>query len=274
MCGLGLVVLLAGKTATAAVLPLQPPVEGSLTNFDVVNYTGQYANNFEIVLNGITKSEITGFYTNPNYGNPTVTPIANGVMVIYANPQYPTAPGTTEHFGVRLPNSNLINPNTLTTYWTENSVASPTMIWPMINAYVAWHNGQYEMEDVISLNNSATSAFWVQRSDNWVQGDIQLGNLMPGDPDITGATLLDSSPRLLLPGTSVTQYSPLPSLSGDWTRILACDVYGDNYNLTTEQHIQGSYLASFYNGNLGLQQNSWVDTWGDCWGSAPDPGIL
>ena len=25
---------------------------------------------------------------------------------------------------------------------------------------------------------------------------------------------------------------------------------------------------------LGLQQNSWVENWGDCWGSAPAPGIL
>jgi hypothetical protein len=33
-----------------------------------------------------------------------------------------------------------------------------------------------------------------------------------------------------------------------------------------------AYLAA--KEKMGLQQNSWVGKWGDCWGSAPDPGIL
>ena len=225
-------------------------VEGSLTNFNMVNNTGSNANNFEIALAEVTPSEITGFYTNPNYGNPTITTTGTGVLVTYANPQHPTAPGATEHFGVRMADSSLISANTLTTYWTEDSIASPTMAWPTISSSVVDVNGVQEMQDVISLSASATTAAWVQRSANWVPGAVAPGNLMPTDPIITGATLIDPSALLILPGEDLTLDSPIPNEAGEMSRILAYDVYGDDYNLTLDQHTQGAYLSTFYDATV------------------------
>jgi len=41
------------------------------------------------------------------------------------------------------------------------------------------------------------------------------------------------------------------------------------YNLALDEEEREELLQV-----LGLQQNSWVENWGDCWGSAPAPGIL
>jgi len=61
-------------------------IEGFLSNFDVVNETGQDAHGFEIQLEGAVQNDL--YYTSygQQYGMPTVTPYATGVRVRWESP--------------------------------------------------------------------------------------------------------------------------------------------------------------------------------------------
>jgi len=61
---------------------------GTISNFDVFNDTGEVTHGFEIDLEGVSSTDITYTFGAPyeRYGNPTITPTATGVAVIYASP--------------------------------------------------------------------------------------------------------------------------------------------------------------------------------------------
>ena len=58
---------------------------GSLSNFDVYNYTGQDAHGFEIELDGLQPAQAYYFFTATRYGAPTVSAFPGGVYVRYAS---------------------------------------------------------------------------------------------------------------------------------------------------------------------------------------------
>src|SRR5947209_17748771 len=68
------------STATTAPITLF----GSLSNFDVLNDTGQVAHGFEIELDGI--NSIGGSFDANRYGAPVVVPFAGGLYVRYESP--------------------------------------------------------------------------------------------------------------------------------------------------------------------------------------------
>lgn len=57
---------------------------GSLSNFDVVNDTGEICRGFEIELEGVNPSDISFTFGNPyiRYGDPTLTPTGSGGTVV------------------------------------------------------------------------------------------------------------------------------------------------------------------------------------------------
>src|SRR5437868_3889567 len=61
-------------------------ISGYLSNFDVVNETGQDAHGFEIQLEGAAQNDL--YYTAPGqqYGAATVVPYATGVKVRWESP--------------------------------------------------------------------------------------------------------------------------------------------------------------------------------------------
>ena len=61
---------------------------GTLSNFDVVNDTGEVCRGFEIELDGISPSDIYSTFGSPyiRYGDPTITATATGTLVRYASP--------------------------------------------------------------------------------------------------------------------------------------------------------------------------------------------
>jgi len=64
-----------------------PPVTyGTLDNFDVINDTGGDCHGFEIELEGITSADVPYWFGAPyqRYGEPTIVPTSNGVIVRYA----------------------------------------------------------------------------------------------------------------------------------------------------------------------------------------------
>lgn len=60
---------------------------GSLSNFDVVNDTGEICRGFEIELEGVSPSEIYSTFGNPyiRYGDPTLIATGTGTIVRYAS---------------------------------------------------------------------------------------------------------------------------------------------------------------------------------------------
>lgn len=60
---------------------------GSLSNFDVVNDTGEICRGFEIELEGVSSSDIWSTFGSPyiRYGDPTIVPTATGIIVRYAS---------------------------------------------------------------------------------------------------------------------------------------------------------------------------------------------
>jgi hypothetical protein len=60
---------------------------GSLSNFDVVNDTGDVCRGFEIELEGVSSSDIYSTFGSPyiRYGDPTIVPTATGIIVRYAS---------------------------------------------------------------------------------------------------------------------------------------------------------------------------------------------
>ena len=71
----------------AAPLALQAQtvtMYGALSNFDVINDTGEQAHGFEIEIHGITS--VGGTFTWNRYGASQITPFADGVYVRYLSP--------------------------------------------------------------------------------------------------------------------------------------------------------------------------------------------
>ncbi len=58
---------------------------GALSNFDVLNDTGQDAHGFEIEIDGITSAQAPYYFTATRYGGPSIIPIQNGVIFHYAS---------------------------------------------------------------------------------------------------------------------------------------------------------------------------------------------
>src|SRR5258708_37219460 len=73
--------LLAFRVAPIAVYAQSVTLFGALTNFDVLNDTGQDTHGFEIELDGITRSQVLYTFPATRYGGATVTAFTGGVYV-------------------------------------------------------------------------------------------------------------------------------------------------------------------------------------------------
>jgi hypothetical protein len=60
-------------------------VSGSLSNFDVINHTGNDAHGFEIELEGLQPQDVYYTFSAQRYGSPVVVPYATGVRVRWAS---------------------------------------------------------------------------------------------------------------------------------------------------------------------------------------------
>ncbi len=95
---LAMVVTIPGA-ASASTKHTTSVTYGTISNFDVFNDTGQETEGFEIELDGVSSSDLTYEFGAPyeRYGNPTITPFAGGVYVIYASPYDPATHTFTQH---------------------------------------------------------------------------------------------------------------------------------------------------------------------------------
>ncbi len=121
---LGMVVTIPGA-ASASAKHTTSVTFGTISNFDVFNDTGQVTNGFEIELDGVTSADISYTFGAPyeRYGNPTITPIAGGVDVIYASPWDPVAKQFTQGTPIA---PTPIQPTAGHQCWTGGSPTYPT----------------------------------------------------------------------------------------------------------------------------------------------------
>ncbi len=198
-----------------------PTMFGSLSNFDVLNDTGEVAHGFEIELDGITQQQAYYFYTFNRYGQPTMTPFAGGVYVRYmsqwdaAAQQFTTGtpittdltmtttghqcvgaqPSGCEHFGaVTLANPTrtiyrwlLADPNNPGGLITSNNpVAIPAPTWTVQPPAVAGGAPIVAAEIVAPEpprpEQLAGDAQWVKIYKTELPREVKLEELMTDDP--------------------------------------------------------------------------------------------
>ncbi len=77
-----LILVVTGTTAQASTM------FGSLSNFDVINDTGEVCRGFEIELEGVSPTDISFTFGNPyiRYGDPTKISTPTGTIIRYASP--------------------------------------------------------------------------------------------------------------------------------------------------------------------------------------------
>jgi hypothetical protein len=100
-------------------------VIGALSNFDVVNNSGQDANDFEIELGSVEPDDIKGTFPGFGDADPEITDTGDGVKIRWAGNDIPA--GSMEHFGVRLKDGTQ----------TESATAS----WTKDGALIAFNAG-------------------------------------------------------------------------------------------------------------------------------------
>lgn len=131
---LGLLLSAAMSALSMATPSIASPIYGELSNFDIINDTGQTAHGFEIELDGCDSSQVYYTFGAPynRYGDPTITTVGGNTFIRYqsaysngswavgtdsgpygptgghslynptygGDPAYPNVPG--DHFGVSL----------------------------------------------------------------------------------------------------------------------------------------------------------------------------
>ena len=111
------IVVLFATMATMTASPAKAQVGYSawFNNFNVWNYSGQTANDFELYLGGVSSNQIKTYYTG-SYPDYAVTNVADGVIVEWTGST--TANGAYAHFGVHL--NPFVNPSAFNLTWTSN----------------------------------------------------------------------------------------------------------------------------------------------------------
>jgi len=187
-------VLLLAAAATMTVSSAKADIYESLWNFEVLNRTGQTANDFELTL-AVNPSQITFLYTQPpgykhGYPNVNVQPNAGGSLITWTGSTTPSiiptngpaSLGDWTHFGVGWtpPPYNAVDP---TFTWTAdgNPIGSATMI------LATWHTVEHNMP--VFTIKPFPDPEWVIIGIYAVLGPSpKLDDLVVGDPQWNGAT--------------------------------------------------------------------------------------
>jgi hypothetical protein len=132
------IILAFAATAAMTVSSAKADIYEILWNFEVLNETGQTANDFELSL-GVDPAQITWIYTQPpgfknGYPDFSLQGIAGGTRITWKGSSTPSGTGIWTHFGVGWtpPPYNPINP---TYTWTSDgsNIGPATMFWPLVH---------------------------------------------------------------------------------------------------------------------------------------------
>jgi hypothetical protein len=191
------IVALFAAVVTATTASAQIDSIGQwLYNFNVPNNTGQYANNFEVTLCGVTSNQIAGLFTN-NCTNYSITENSSNCSVITWYGSYP--PDSSPHFGVTLTNYN--NVTSLALNWTSNNTAVGSV------SCVRGHHGVYDNTDGVYISNAdPNNALWISVALVGMPDPVQLTDLTTNGPEWANAATNFVPAIRLAAGASNTYY--------------------------------------------------------------------
>lgn len=207
---------LAATCLGPAAAVAQPVIQGTLSNFDVWNRTGQTANDFHVDLRGINPNLINNLYLG-DYPNATIAANQGGTSITWTGSS--TANGDFDHFGVRLNGAQ--NPTGVRMNWTFDGVN----IGGISDVAQMWFTDIGVVID--DITNRSSTPFWIQRRINTVvePEDIELEDLLIGLPIWNSATLIDPDPIWLGPGD--TQLYEFQVQNDTAAVVMMYDVFAD-----------------------------------------------
>ncbi|HVT11027.1 MAG TPA: hypothetical protein VHE55_02065 [Fimbriimonadaceae bacterium] len=200
--------------ACAAMAPLSAlaQVRGYLSNFDVWNFSGKTANDFELYLGGITPDMITSTFRG-NFPNAQITNLGTGSLIHWTGSSVPDTGKA--HFGVGVKGN--AQPKPVTYSWTFNGA----VIWSLPPAWQGW-NFYGPRTDVIQ--NWSPDPIFVQRRYLVYSGSLQLEDLMRGSAIWNAGKIIDSAPVPVQPGGTLT-FDFVPQDDPDAWYILMYDEF-------------------------------------------------
>lgn len=221
-------VAIAGVASTAAAQNRW--ISGTLSNFDVWNNTGQDANDFHVVLEGIDPSDIGNLYTG-DYPNVTVADTGTGTSLTWTGSTTPS--GSAAHFGFTL-NGN-VNFTSASFQWTMDAVVTDDIP----DAAQQWRLGG-TLVNIDDITNRSQSSLWIQRRVNTALGQVDLNDLLMNGLLWNTATLIDPNPLLIDPDNTLL-YEFDGTEPAPYYDVMMYDVYADDNNLP------GDLLMTFLN---------------------------
>ncbi len=165
---------------------------GTASNFDVMNHTGQQANDFEVKLGGVKPNQVKGTYTGAlGYNTSSTTESTGGTTIRWTGGT--TAPGVKSHFGYVLPKDVAATSVEMT--WTKDGVVISTLPSSPQTFKVKDSGG---IQAVVT--NNSVEPMLVQRSVAMLPTIIPLDDLNVANPYLASMLVpIDPAPILLGP---------------------------------------------------------------------------
>ncbi len=193
-------VVLAVACMAMAPLSALAQVSGYLSNFNIVNNSGQDANDFELYLGGISPAMITSTWWGGGFNQPQITNLGTGSLVHWQGGTVHN--GDIAHFGVHIAGD--VQPRPVTYSWTYNgkviSSVPPT-----------WQGWDFNGPKYDVIQNWSSGTIFVQRRYVLYSGQLQLGDLMRDSPIWNSGTIIDPAPVPVPPGGTLRFQFPQSS---------------------------------------------------------------
>lgn len=221
-------------------------VVGALSNFDLYNDTGEYCDEFELVISNCTTAQLYGTWNyNPHYGVPLVTNWDAATCVHYTGLTNDiTPPGGIEHFGAILP---AFPTNGVLYTWMHagtnvgagRQFPAPYVAIVSVPPTVTNPDGHGRHREV--RNTDGTNTYWVQRVTVHTNRNVTLNELMTNNPVVLSGTNLEDHPKRLLPGGKMSDDDDA-GVDDAASEVMSVQVFADNHG--KPGHIIGTFMCS------------------------------
>ena len=219
---------------------------GTLRNFDMVNRTGQFVNDFHMTLYGITPDQIGTTIWTVNYPNATVSAVPGGTRISWDG--HSTPPNFIDHFGYRLAGtpSSMPAPTRIEMEWTIDGVPVPNRPPGTTSKWVPLPNG--DVRNLVTLQSETYDGdVFLARRVMSMPGGAVLDDLLVDGDLWANATLIDDFPLLLPPDTPFEFDFALPEIDSEGTSIVMMyDLFAEPVDLgLPREELLGSLLATY-----------------------------
>jgi hypothetical protein len=202
-----------------------PTIQGSLSNFDVWNRSGQIANDFMVTLGGILPQSIGNIYNGSQcpFPNGQAHQDGDNTVVKWGPGPGQVNPGQKAHFGFTITGD--LTPLSYLFQWTQNNVVISTV--PVNGSTWRSLTGQRTAWPLRNrITNNSPTTIWVFRRVNYSMTPIVLDDLLTTSPLALSAIPIDPSPVALPPYGSITyDYTGVPD--GAWGVVMIADYFED-----------------------------------------------